>query len=46
MNFSPDANGGKIIIQFAQPLKYKKDIDMLIDIVDDMIFAYTIIKQS
>ena len=46
IDFSPDASGGKIIINFSQPLKYKKDIDMLIDIVDDMIFAYTVVNKS
>lgn len=46
IDFSHDTSGGKIIINFSQPLKYRNDIDMLVDIVDDMIFAYTIVNKS
>ncbi len=41
ITFLPDASGGKVVITFPAPLKYKKDIDELLEIVDDMIFIYT-----
>lgn len=44
IQFKPDASGGKAIIKFNAPIKYEKDIDRLIGIVDDMIFAYTVIQ--
>ncbi len=46
MSFLSDKSGGKIIIAFEQPLKYKKDIDVLVKIVDDMIFSYTLVKKQ
>lgn len=44
MTFLPDASGGKAIIEFDQPMKYDKDIQWLISVVDDMIFSYTMIQ--
>lgn len=40
--FSPDSNGGKCIIKFETELKYKSEIDKLINIIDDMVFVYTV----
>ena len=44
IKFHPDASGGKLVIKFNHKLVYKKDIDTLIKIADDMIFAYTLVK--
>lgn len=46
IEFKSDPSGGKAIIRFQNSIKYEKDINDLISIVDDMIFAYTVIQHK
>lgn len=46
IEFKSDPSGGKATIRFQNSIKYEKDINDLISIVDDMIFAYTVIQHK
>lgn len=40
MNYVPDKDGGFVVLYFKGPIETDKEIDDLITIVDDMLFAY------
>ncbi len=40
VGFMPDSYGGKIIVKFSDEIKYKNDVEKLISLVNDAIFAY------
>ena len=44
--FSPDASGGKFVIKFPAPIERQTDVERLIDIIDDMAFAYVAAKRG
>ncbi len=45
MEFKQDASGGKVLVAFDNPLKYTKENEWFIQVVDDMIFVYTMIQS-
>ena len=46
ISFEPDKHGGKIAIGFDKVLDAKKDIEELMEIIDDMAFIFVAIKSS